>query len=36
MGTSENIKSLERNLFALIIINKTKQDTPYMLFTQNS
>jgi len=36
MGTFENIKSLERNLFALIIINKTKQDTPYMLFTQNS
>jgi len=36
METFENIKSLERHLFALIIINKTKQDTPYMLFTQNS
>ena len=23
-------------LFALIMINKTKKDTPYMLFTQNS
>jgi len=36
VGTFENVKSLERHLFALIIINKTKQDTPYMLFTQNS
>ncbi|TKJ32232.1 hypothetical protein CEE39_05930, partial [bacterium (candidate division B38) B3_B38] len=36
MGTFENIKSLERHLFALIMINKTKKDTPYMLFTQNS
>jgi len=36
MGTFENIKSLERHLFALIVINKTKPDPPYMLFTQNS
>ena len=36
MGTFENVKSSERHLFALIIINKTKQDTPYMLFTKNS
>ncbi|MFB0518471.1 MAG: IS256 family transposase [Acidobacteriota bacterium] len=35
IGTFENIKSLERHLFALIMINKTKKDTPYMLFTQN-
>ncbi|MFB0519187.1 MAG: transposase [Acidobacteriota bacterium] len=34
-GTFENIKSSERHLFALIILNKTKKDTPYMLFTQN-
>jgi len=32
----EDIKSLERHLFALIIIDRTKQDIPYMLFTQNS
>jgi len=36
IGTFENIERLERHLFALIIINKTKKDTPYMLFTQNS
>ncbi len=36
IGTFENIESLERHLFALIMINKTKKDTPYMLFTQNS
>ncbi|TKJ30291.1 hypothetical protein CEE39_08295, partial [bacterium (candidate division B38) B3_B38] len=36
IGTFENIKSLERHLFALIVINRTKKDTPYILFTQNS
>ena len=36
IGTFENIRSLERHLFALIVINRTKKDTLYILFTQNS
>jgi len=32
MESFENIKSLERHLFALVIINRTKKDTPYILF----
>ena len=36
IGTFENRESLERHLFALIMINTTKKDTPYMLFTQSS